>query len=946
LPVQAARRILEFLRRHGWAIMALLAVLAFFSPLLLKWSWYGKGDWGYFHFLDHVARRTVLDFGELPEWNPYQCGGNVLAANTQAHILSPWLAFPLAFGPAAGAKLAATVHGLLGALGMWVLLGAMGIRGAGRFLGTVLFACSGFFGHQIAGGHVWALPFYYVPWVVYFLLRGSYELKWAALAGLFWGLMAMEGGVYPAPYTGILVGAVVLAMALGWMPLEGKPRARWWKPPAAFGVCLVAFALIAAAKLVPDLFHMAAHPRRIPDYPRIGLGTLLDAFTWRNLQWGWDRPSHHDYPWWGEYGSYIGWAGIVLAAGAIVLRFRRVRVSLVLLAVSLTMALGALGPWTPWDTLHRLPVFENLRVPSRFVVFSMLAIAWLAAVAVHDGEAWLRKTLTGRYTRWVAILLPALVAVGIAADTTLLNANPFWPAFVEQPPKPDEPPAPMKQVKGSYKRMYDHVAVNHGTLTCQEINSIPRSPRLRQQDDDYGIAPSEDGTVKLLDWSPNEMNYEVDLARPALLWINQNYHKGWSTTVGKVEPLDNQLTVQLPAGKYRVRLLYRAPGLRLGLAMTGAGVLLIAGWFGFDWWWRKRRGTACDSARPDHNGTACDSARPDHNGTACDSARPAAPARFTRRWWVRVFALDAAFVIVSLGIPVVSLLIAEPRDLERMAQVHDYIRPRFHDGDVLQFSSGWVGDPARLFTGLSQIPPTQPTAVVEGAWHRLWFVFCQRDGDQNRLKDLLRRFAELDRRTFGEFTVYLLEPENAADLIYLDEHLAEARARVISRKDPPRDCTSRDGGPPLICGPQPYLEIKKSLEKIGGQHRNCIWMHPQADDAELELTFPGILEGVEPTFVFRYGLTDAAITAKNGGAVSVAVSAGRVRLRSVVAENEAGWNDIELDLPPGVPRDLVITVHAPNAGARHFCVNAILERSLAPSPDEPAAPESREAPGP
>ena len=536
------------------AAFALLVVVLFFVPAFLHWSDWGWGL-GYFHFLDAVARRTVLDFGELPEWNPYHCGGNVLAANTQSHVWSPWFVFPLIFGPAVGAKLAVALHGLIGAVGMLLLLCAMGIRGADRFLGAVLFACSAFFGQQIAGGHVWAWPFFYLPLVLHFLLRGCYELRWAALAGAVMGLMALEGGVYPVPYTGLLVGMVGLAMALGWTPLEGRARAVRWMPLAALGVCLVALLLVGAAKLLPSLLHMTANPRNVTDYDRIGLGTLLDTFVWRNRQWGWDRSSHHHYRWWGEYSCYVGWGTLLLAAGAVVLRFRRARVPLVLLGLSLGLTLGHLGPGTPWDALHRLPVFANLRVPSRFSIFSTLVLAFLAALAVWEAEKWLRERWRGPVSRWLAVLLPAAVALGIAADVAIFNAAPIPARFNERPPAPDEPPAPMVQSRGSYKRMYDHLARNLGSLVCQEINAVPRSPRVRVQDEQYGLAPAGTGTVRLVDWSPSEINLDVSAEVPARPVGQPELPRGGGRRAsGRSSRSKNQLTVRLPASEHRMRL--------------------------------------------------------------------------------------------------------------------------------------------------------------------------------------------------------------------------------------------------------------------------------------------------------------------------------------------------------------------------------------------------------
>ncbi|MBN1769996.1 MAG: hypothetical protein JXB32_01950 [Deltaproteobacteria bacterium] len=964
---------LEFLRRWGWLLLALTAVLGFFTPFFLQWSLYGFGDWGYFHQLDAVARRTILDFGELPEWNPYSCGGNVLAANTQAHVWSPWLVFPLVFGPAEGEKVAVFLHAMISAAGMWALLGAMGLRGAGRFLGTVLWTCSGFFGHQVSGGHVWAWPFYYLPLVLLFFFKGCHELRWASLAGLFWGLMAMEGGVYPAPYTALLLGLAGVALACGWTPLEGRPRAAWWRPLAALGVAAVFFFLVAAIKLLPDLAHMAAHPRTVSDYDRIPAAMLLETLVGRSRDWAWDRPWFHNYRWWGEYGNYVGWGTLLLAGGALVFRFRRARVPLLLLSLGLTLALGHLGPGTPWDTLHRLPVFSNLRVPSRFTVFTALALAFLAGLAVSEGERWLRARFReGRVHRLVA-LLPALLAVAIAADVTIFNAHPMYRVWTELPPQPNRPPTAIKQVRGTYKRMYDHTARNRGTLVCQENNAIPRSPRVKQQDHEYGVIPPQDGTVRLVDWSPNEIRLDVDLKRDAIVWVNQNYHLGWRSNLGRVEALDHQLVVLVPKGRHRLDLRYRAPGLRAGMGLTATGLLLVAGWFVGDRWWRRRRvrrppdtpppGTgpppgptveaADPSAGPSTEAPADEApAAPLDTPTASTgraagaAARPTGPPpRWSRRWWLRVFAIDAAFVVAAVALPTYALLIAEPGDPVWTRQVHDHIRPRFRPGDVIHFNHAWTGETLRLFTGLEQTLPAVPPQLLEGGWRRLWYVHCMRDGDPRKLQDVLGRYEQRSRAEFGHYAVYLLEPPGAAGLFYLHDRLETARARRLPKQGAPSECTRRGDGPPLVCGPRPYHEVRRVREKLGGQRRQAVWVHPLGDDATLELTFPGVLTGVEPTFTFRYGLTDAAATARHGKPVEVVVRAGDVLLRRLEAANAAGWHAAELTVPEGAPPDLVITVRSDDAGARHFCIDAVL-RTLdggadGDDPDAAAVPAER-----
>ncbi|MBN1773440.1 MAG: hypothetical protein JXB32_19415 [Deltaproteobacteria bacterium] len=937
------RSLLELLARHGWAILALLVALAFFIPLLEMWGWYGRGDWGYFHLLDEVARRTIRDFGELPEWNPYVCGGNVLAANTQAHVLSPWVVFPLWLGPGNGIKVAAMLHGAVGAIGTFALFGLLGLRGAGRFLATVVFVCSGFFGHQMAGGHVWAWPFYYMPLVLYFFLRGVWDLRWASLAGLFWGLMIVEGGVYPAPYTALLLGLAALALLLGWTPLPDRGRATLWKVAAAFGVAVLFCALVGAMKLLPSLLHVAEHPRDVTNYDRVGLGNLLDGLVQRHREWGWERFSHHNYRWWGEYGIYVGWATLALAAGAAVLRFRRARVPLILLALSLALALGHLGPWAPWELLHQFPVWENLRVPTRFGVFTVFVLAFLAGLAVSDGERWLRGRLTGRWTIWLARLVPALVALVVAADVAWFNTHKFKGEWIEKAPVPDEPAAPMVQSRGTWKRMYDHPARNRGSLTCQEPNPVPRSRRVRTQSHEYGVQPPAAGEVRLVAWSPNRIDLDVELTAEAQVWVNQNHHDGWTVDVGRVDPIDGQLAVRLPAGRHRVRLAYRAPGLRAGLALTSLGLLGVVGWFVGERWWRRRKGRppADDAApRPEGAETAgptdgapgtAGAGKPDDDAPGTDGSSPRpptadAPARWTRRWWLRVVLPNALFALAPAALVGVPLLMAEPGEEVWTVEVHDHIRAHHRPGDLIQFNPGWVGDAVRRFKDLHPLAPNASPQLEQGGWGRLWYVYCNHDGDDRRRRDLLSAHTELERLQIGHYTVYLLEPKDTPRKVQLVDRLSGARAVVLPVGGEPQACERHGDDPALVCGRKPHLTIRESREKVGGQLRRCIWLHPQPGNAATVLTFPGLLAETEPRFTFRYGLTDAAVTAKDGGPVEVTVSAGDTRLRRLVARNEAGWRDAVLERRADSSSDLVITVRAERDGARHFCIAGTFDR--------------------
>jgi len=51
------------------------------------------GDWDFFLTLQWVAYHSIRHYHQLPQWNPYTCGGNSLIGNPQSHLLTPWFLF-------------------------------------------------------------------------------------------------------------------------------------------------------------------------------------------------------------------------------------------------------------------------------------------------------------------------------------------------------------------------------------------------------------------------------------------------------------------------------------------------------------------------------------------------------------------------------------------------------------------------------------------------------------------------------------------------------------------------------------------------------------------------------------------------------------------------------------------------------------------------------------
>jgi hypothetical protein len=137
----------------------------------------------------------------------------------------------------------------------------------------------------------------------------------------------------------------------------------------------------------------------------VNLREVLVMLTARQHPW---RVPEHPFVW-AEYGSYVGWSVVIAAAlGALWVAWRGPRDLLAGLVVFGAFMLGNHGAWAPWSLLHELPVYDSLRVPTRFAMFVTLYLALLAA---HALEALLRHARWPR-AQLVALTLLAALQLG------------------------------------------------------------------------------------------------------------------------------------------------------------------------------------------------------------------------------------------------------------------------------------------------------------------------------------------------------------------------------------------------------------------------------------------------------------------------------------------------------------------------------------------------------
>jgi len=114
---------------------------------------------------------------------------------------------------------------------------------------------------------------------------------------------------------------------------------------------------------------------------------------------------------------------------------------------------------------------------------------------------------------------------------------------------------------------------------------VPQSPALRGdlQNEEW-LDDAGAGTLVERAWSPDRIDLDVDLARPATVLVNQNWHSGWRASVGEVDSHNGLLAVAMPAGKNALTLSF-APKSATGGVRTSLVALLAFALLA----WRARR---------------------------------------------------------------------------------------------------------------------------------------------------------------------------------------------------------------------------------------------------------------------------------------------------------------------------------------------------------------------
>jgi hypothetical protein len=475
-------------------------------------------------------------------------------------------------------------------------------------LAAIAFATSGRMSEHVFlgwSGH-WALAL--LPWAVLSFELGLRSWRWRVAGGAVLAWMILCGGTLTGPYTVVVLGVLTLLdTATAFIRPDPETRGRWYTPTLTLATIGATAAACASIRLLPMVDVVFGTPRWWFGDDSTPPGSLLNDLL--NT----------------DHENYVG--GWLLAAGALGLFAfdRSARRFAGLALFFFLMAAGDLGPWSPYHLLHQLPVYNQLRLPHRYVIVLTLFAALAAArgLTLLEGlPARIADALRERWhvrrgkppptakPRWVqsalAIMGASLVlAVGWAASSDWVRANGIRPrqVFTQEVPRPYA--QPFRQSRGNRWDAHVWPTVGLGSLQCFEETDFPQSALLRADlpAEEHPVDP-ESARVERVAWTPNRIDLHVVARTRTEVIINQNHHRAWQANVGEIASHGGLLSVVLPAGDHQVQLAYRDPWILAGactwvLALLGLLVLLGRdAWHGGCAWWARWKELPWTSPNP------------------------------------------------------------------------------------------------------------------------------------------------------------------------------------------------------------------------------------------------------------------------------------------------------------------------------------------------------------
>jgi hypothetical protein len=527
-----------------------LACLLFYIPVFSTGlSSLGMFDSDAQFFYIEAVRKSLVEYGQLPMWNPWHMGGMPLMGNPQAPF-SPFYLPVLLFGTVAGTKITLFALQWIGFAGMYLLARYLTLDHTGGLIAAVVWAFSGLHAIQLQGGWVLFWHLQLMPLVFLLFLIGKDDFRWLVPEAFLVALLLLGGSPYPFVITMFALGVLTIVSAISDKSLK----------PVVFTFTVTAVsALLSAAKIIPSAALLNAYPRDVTgivdgfSLPVLFFSLLdhtLDLYYYTPHLFRYGHLEGRVFYMAAEFGMYIGPLALLLAVAGMFARFPYKTHFLITLAALFLLILGDNSPIPIWTFLKMFPVYDAMRVVERFrwpfiLILSLLSAfgAGMLSARFKHGDLLKKAILAALFLNlyWANYHILADV-FPVRAETVLNIENRSGEFFQVQRPQPYTREGWIKKgenIKPPFSvenPMLPYILSNIGVTVAYEPMEIAIFARGKGMPDYHGesfiYSAGNFMETKITDWAPNRVTVEWQKGVEGDLVLNQNMMEGWSVCDG------------------------------------------------------------------------------------------------------------------------------------------------------------------------------------------------------------------------------------------------------------------------------------------------------------------------------------------------------------------------------------------------------------------------------
>lgn len=568
--------------------VCLLLVLAHFLRFCFAEGWFNNNlagfDWDQHFFYSESVRKLIVEYHQLPVWNPYYIGGIPLLENPQIKFFTPSTILSILFGGVLGLKLSIFLYYVLGVIGsVYLFRYCLRYSILVTIFSSILFLFSGWLTQHIFSGHSQFFSAPLISFLYAFLIRyrKTGKRKYLFFSSFTFALVLSDGNIYFFLYINLLSILFLLYF------LSKKE----YRTSLRIVLFLLVSILFSAYRLLPEMeyiFSYGAYFRK--DHSFISLIEIWKIFTStsqhpylaKNFQ-------NQEYNWW-EYGNYISYVPFLIFLVMIPFMKKKDQGYLFLLCILLLFIAGDFHMFSPVSLFSYFPGYGNLRCHARWSYLFVFFFSVFLGRVLNRSQRFLNFKISSHGSwNWgwgkVFSIFLCVVTFYLYYDLTKKNSINFKDIFtisqssIEMSNGSEFRTVPSFPNYGSESAMMVGILSNQSTkygyenlLTSRSVSAIGE-PDYRSE-----FYLTSGGNVTPLSWSPGRILFQIETDTLDRLVINQNYHPYWKSDSSlKLESWEDKISVVLPIGKSEFTLYYWSPFLGWGILLSAfaLGLFLI-----------------------------------------------------------------------------------------------------------------------------------------------------------------------------------------------------------------------------------------------------------------------------------------------------------------------------------------------------------------------------------